>query len=68
VTQGTLVDSLTTPVVEMQANTERCIFFDIHLRDHTDPPHYFYYPSYIDPQTQAQGNGTFFANRIHSHW
>ncbi|MGD8640835.1 MAG: hypothetical protein PVG89_09430, partial [Gammaproteobacteria bacterium] len=41
VTQGTLVDSLTTPVVEMQANTERCIFFDIHLRDHTDPPHYF---------------------------
>lgn len=66
--QGTLIDSLSTPVVEMQANTERCIFFNIHLQDHAEYPHYFYYPSYVSHTIQARQNGAFFANRILSEW
>lgn len=62
-TQGTLIDSLLAPVVEMQANTERCIFLNIHLRDQSTFPHFFYYPSYI-----AQENHQFFARRVASEW
>ena len=62
-TQGTLIDSLLAPVVEMQANTERCIFLNIHLRDQSAFPHYFYYPSYI-----SQQNNQFFARRVASEW
>jgi len=62
-TQGTLIDSLLAPVVEMQANTERCIFLNIHLRDQSTFPHYFYYPSYI-----SQENRQFFARRVASEW
>ena len=62
-TQGTLIDSLLAPVVEMQANTERCIFLNIHLKDQSTFPHFFYYPSYI-----AQENHQFFARRVASEW
>ena len=62
-TQGTLIDSILAPVVEMQANTERCIFLNIHLRDQSSIPHYFYYPSYL-----SQENEHFFARRVPSEW
>jgi hypothetical protein len=62
-TQGTLIDSILAPVVEMQANTERCIFLNIHLRDQSSFPHYFYYPSYL-----SQENEHFFARRVPSEW
>lgn len=67
-THGTLIDSLSTPAVEMQANTERCIFFNIHLRDQRDQPHYFYYPSYLASSDQLTDHRRFFANRIPSEW
>ncbi len=62
-TQGTLIDSLLAPVVEMQANTERCVFLNTHLKDQSTFPHYLYYPSYI-----SQDNRQFFARRVASEW
>ena len=62
-TQGTLIDSLLAPVVETQANTERCIFLNIHLKDQSTFPHYLYYPSYNSPE-----NRQFFARRVASEW
>jgi hypothetical protein len=61
--QGTLIDSISAPVVEMQANSERCIFLNIHLIDLPDHPHYFYYPSYI-----SRENRQFFTRRVTSEW
>lgn len=61
--QGTLIDSISAPVVEMQANTERCIFLNIHLIDLPEHPHYFYYPSYISSE-----NKQFFTRRVACEW
>ena len=61
--QGTLIDSSSAPVVEMQANTERCIFLNIHLIDLPDHPHYFYYPSYISSERRQ-----FFTRRVACEW
>lgn len=61
--QGTLIDSISAPVVEMQSNTERCIFLNIHLIDLPNHPHYFYYPSYI-----SSTNRQFFTRRVACEW
>jgi len=61
--QGTIIDSISAPVVEMQANTERCIFLNIHLIDLPEHPHYFYYPSYISSE-----NRQFFTRRVACEW
>ncbi|WP_455366936.1 hypothetical protein [Kaarinaea lacus] len=61
--QGTLIDAVAAPVVEMQANTERCVFLNIHLIDLPDHPHYFYYPSYISREKRQ-----FFTRRVTGEW
>ncbi len=61
--QGTLIDAISAPVVEMQANSERCVFFNIHLIDLPTHPHYFYYPSYI-----SRENRQFFTRRVACEW
>jgi len=61
--QGTLIDAISAPVVEMQANAERCIFLNIHLIDLPDHPHYFYYPSYISSEKRQ-----FFTRRVAAEW
>lgn len=66
--QGTLIDSLSTPVVEMQANTAQCSFFNIHLQDPAEHTHFFYYPSYLYQSLPNHSSSTFFANRIPSEW
>jgi len=62
-TQCTLVDSIASPIVEMESNSERCIFFNIHLRDHADHPHYFYYPTY-----RSREQPEFFTRRVPAEW
>ncbi|HEY5603065.1 MAG TPA: hypothetical protein VIM41_08165 [Gammaproteobacteria bacterium] len=61
--QGTLIDSISAPVVELQANAERCVFLNIHLIDLPSHPHYCYYPSYI-----SRENRQFFTRRVTAEW
>jgi hypothetical protein len=62
-TQSTVVDSVATPVVQMQANSERSIFFNIHLKDNVNHHHFFYYPCY-GSREQPQ----FFTRRVPAEW
>jgi len=61
--QGTFIDAISAPIVEIQANCERCIFLNIHLIDTPTYPHYFYYPSYISSDRHQ-----FFTRRVPSEW
>jgi hypothetical protein len=62
-TQCTLIDSISAPVVEMETDNARSIFFNIHLKDHADHPHYFYYPSYLSREKPE-----FFSRRVPAEW
>jgi len=44
--QGALFNQDTGSIIEMHAQQNRCVFFNIYLKDDAGYPHYFYYPTY----------------------
>lgn len=58
---ATLVDSISSPILEMQTRTHLCVLINFHLRDHKDLEHYFYFPTYRNHDQEA-----FFSRRVNA--
>jgi len=60
--QGTLFNQDTGSIIEMHAQQDHCLFFNIHLKDEARYPHYFYYPTY-----HGTSPDSVFTRRVKSH-